>query len=270
MTGATDGLTSWAVCWRLARRDGVTIGLTSTDRDLTIAGLTYRAAPGMVPSAIELDEGGRDGSLEVAGALTADGIGAADLIAGRWDGAAVEVFMADWMVPEASAVPLASGTIGAVALTAGRFEADLRGPAAGLGGAANETTSPSCRATLGDRRCRVPMAGRRRIARVVAGAAATLTIDAPEPRANAHGDGRLRWLTGANSGLESAVLASAGAVLTLREPPPCDPRPGDRIELSEGCDRTLATCAGRFANAANFQGEPFLPGIDLLTRYPGA
>jgi len=42
------------------------------------------------------------------------------------------------------------------------------------------------------------------------------------------------------------------------------------VELVEGCDKSLATCATRFANAVNFRGEPYLPGIDLLTRYPGA
>nr|WP_258893257.1 phage BR0599 family protein [Sphingomonas sp. SUN019] len=40
--------------------------------------------------------------------------------------------------------------------------------------------------------------------------------------------------------------------------------------MTEGCDKSVATCAGRFANVANFRGEPYLPGIDLLTRYPGA
>ncbi len=40
-------------------------------------------------------------------------------------------------------------------------------------------------------------------------------------------------------------------------------------ELFEGCDRQLATCRDRFANFVNFQGEPHLPGNDLLTRYGG-
>ncbi|MFN7158060.1 MAG: phage BR0599 family protein, partial [Erythrobacter cryptus] len=44
-------------------------------------------------------------------------------------------------------------------------------------------------------------------------------------------------------------------------------QPGTRIELREGCDHTIATCAARFANAINFRGEPFLPGNDLLARY---
>jgi len=42
------------------------------------------------------------------------------------------------------------------------------------------------------------------------------------------------------------------------------------IELVEGCDKRLETCLSRFGNVVNFRGEPFLPGIDLLTRYPGA
>jgi hypothetical protein len=39
-------------------------------------------------------------------------------------------------------------------------------------------------------------------------------------------------------------------------------------ELREGCDHTIETCTSRFGNAANFRGEPFLPGNDLLARYP--
>ena len=33
---------------------------------------------------------------------------------------------------------------------------------------------------------------------------------------------------------------------------------------------TVATCAARFGNAVNFQGEPFLPGNDMLAQYPVA
>ena len=44
--------------------------------------------------------------------------------------------------------------------------------------------------------------------------------------------------------------------------------PGWLVRVREGCDHTIATCASRFANAANFQGEPFLPGNDILARYP--
>jgi uncharacterized phage protein (TIGR02218 family) len=262
----SDGLTSWAICWRIARRDGVAIGLTGHDRDLVIDGLAYRAAPGMVPSAIERSDGIDAEMMEVAGALTAAAITERDLVAGRWDGAEIRVFATDWTAPGEMLAVLGTGSIGAVSVKDGGFTAELRGPGAALDTAVNETTSPDCRAELGDKRCRVAMAGRRFVARVVSIDEAELTISV----AGGFGGGRLRWLTGLNSGLESAVLIAAGAVLTLREPPAFVAVAGDRLEVSEGCDKTLATCRSRFANAANFRGEPFLPGIDLLTRYPGA
>jgi uncharacterized phage protein (TIGR02218 family) len=87
---------------------------------------------------------------------------------------------------------------------------------------------------------------------------------------DAYGYGRMRWIGGANSGLDTAIVHSAGTELTLREPPPFSVAPGDLVEIREGCDKRLATCRNRFANVVNFRGEPHLPGNDLLTRYPGA
>lgn len=263
-----DGeLTTLALCWRVERRDGVTIGITAHDCDLELDGLVYRAAPGMTPSAISRSASLDADSMDVTGALTSTAIGEADLLAGRWDGARVALFATDWSAPGES-VPLGEGTIGAVETRGGTLTAELRGLSAALEQAVVEETSPECRAALGDRRCRVAMAGRRRFARVIGVAGATVTLDAIEPIANAYGGGRLRWFGGANSGLEDAIVLSGGATVTLRRPPRFAGM-GALVELIEGCDKSLATCAGRFANAANFRGEPYLPGIDLLTRYPG-
>jgi uncharacterized phage protein (TIGR02218 family) len=87
--------------------------------------------------------------------------------------------------------------------------------------------------------------------------------------ADAYGGGMLHWFGGANSGLAGAIAASDGAVVTLRVPPVFAVAAGALVELVEGCDRSLDTCTTRFGNAANFRGEPHLPGIDLLTRWPG-
>jgi uncharacterized phage protein (TIGR02218 family) len=265
-----DRLTTIVLCWRVERRDGVTVALTAHDRDLTVAGVTYRAAPGMTPSAVVRSEGLDADTMEARGALEARAITARDLGAGRWDGARVVVSAVDWRAPDAAPVPLGEGAIGEVEMRGGAFSAELRGVAALLERPVTEATSPGCRATLGDRRCRVPMAGRRRVARVMSVEDARVVLDAGEPVANAYGDGLLRWLGGENSGLESAVRASDGAAVTLRSPPVYAVAAGTLVEVTQGCDRRLATCAERFGNVANFRGEPYLPGIDLLTRYPGA
>jgi uncharacterized phage protein (TIGR02218 family) len=258
-------------CWRLERRDGVCLGFTTHDRDLAIGGLVYRASPGMLPSAIALSDGFDASSLDVTGALTSDAIWQEDLAAGRWDGAALFLLMLDWEAPEEVQLPRARGELGDVSLKGGGFEAELRGPTALLDRPVAEQTSPECRAQLGDRRCRIDMAGRTRFARIVAGRGeAVVEVDRPEAASNTYAYGRLRWITGANSGLENAIATSAGAQLTLWEPPRFAPAAGDLVELREGCDKQFATCTGRFANGANFRGEPHLPGMDLLTRYPGA
>lgn len=266
MSWLEGALTSVTLCWRIERRDGVTIGLTAHDRDLAIGGLVYRAAPGMTPSAIERGASLDAASMDVTGALSSAAINESDLLAGRWDGARVMVFATDWSAAGEIAT-LGEGTIGAVETGHGMLSAELKGGAAALERPVVEETSPECRAELGDRRCRVAMAGRRRFALVTGIEGAVLTLDAAEPVANCYGGGRLRWFGGANSGLEDAIARSAGACVTLRRPPRF--AAGGRVELIEGCDKSIATCGARFGNVRNFRGEPYLPGTDLLTRYPG-
>ncbi len=261
-------LTHLALCWRVERRDGVAVGLTAHDRDLLVDGVPHRAAPGVTPSAVVRSDGLEADTMDVAGALTADAIREDDLLAGRWDGARVTVFAVDWRDPRAR-VDLGSGTIGAVETGDGGFTAELAGSTAALDRPVAEETSPECRAELGDARCRVAMTGRRRFARVVAAAGAAVTLDAAEPVANAYGGGRLRWFGGEDAGMTRAIARSDGATVTLRSAAPAAAA-GTLVEVIEGCDKSIATCAQRFGNAANFRGEPYLPGIDLLTRYPGA
>jgi uncharacterized phage protein (TIGR02218 family) len=264
-------LTTIAFCWRLERRDGVAIGFTSHDRDLAIGGLVYRAAPGMLPSAIELSDGLEAQTLNVAGALSSSAITEADLNDGRWDGAGVRLFMVDWEDPEGESVHLTRGALGEITIGGSGFETEVRGPAALLERPVVEQTSPECRASFGDRRCRVDLAGRTRFVRVAAVVdEETLELAEAEPAGNCYAYGRARWIGGAGSGLELPILSSAGSRIVLRDPPAHAVAVGDLVELLEGCDKRFATCTARFGNAENFRGEPHLPGMDLLTRYPGA
>lgn len=255
-----------ALCWRLDRRDGVTLGFTSHDRDLSVGGIVYAARPEMLPSAPRQSDGFDVDTLDLDGALTDDAITDADLAAGRWDGAAARLFAVDWSDPAAVALPLAHGEIGDVSMRDGAFTAELRGPTALLERPVVEATSPDCRADLGDRRCRVDLAGRTHVVRVVGTDDLVLTIDRTTPD-GAYAFGRLRWLDGGNAGLANAIAASAGATVTLRDAPAATPVIGALAEIVEGCDRRFETCCDRFGNAANFRGEPHLPGADLLSRY---
>jgi uncharacterized phage protein (TIGR02218 family) len=264
-------VTSTAYGWRLERRDGVTLGFTSHDRDVEVDGLLLRAAPGMMPSTITESIGLDVDGLDVRGALTADAIRPDDLHAGRWDGARLAIFLFDWSDPQAGKRDLAIGELGAVSHSGDRFEAEFRGPAATLDRPVAPSTSPSCRAVFCGAACGLSAARfmHRRAVSSISGATVNFPAPLPGP-ADIFAFGSLRWLEGPNTGLRADILASGPNLVQLVASPPFPVAPDTLVELGEGCDKTIATCASRFANAINFRGEPYLPGNDILTRYPGA
>lgn len=264
-------VTSTAYGWRLERRDGVTLGFTSHDHDVEVDGLLLRAAPGMMPSTITESIGLNVDGLDVRGALTADAIRPDDLHAGRWDGARLAIFLFDWSDPQTGRRDLAIGDLGAVSHGGDRFEAEFRGPAAKLDLPVAPSTSPSCRAAFCDAACGLSAARFKHVRSVNTVVGATVNFTAPLPgAADAFAFGGLRWLEGPNCGLRADIIASGANMVQLAAPLPFPVMPGMLVELTEGCDKTIATCATRFANAINFRGEPYLPGNDILTRYPGA
>jgi uncharacterized phage protein (TIGR02218 family) len=264
-----DGeLTSLALCWRLERTDGAGVALTSHDQAVTVEGLRHEPTPGMTPAAVTRPLGLEPPSAEAGGALSSAALDETDLSLGRWDGARAQLTVVDWQEPDNEIIPLLGGEIGSVNIDGESFSAELRGAAAALGGAVCPATSPECRAEFGDKKCRVDLAGRSVVGHVVSSDGGALTLDiAVDERFVL---GRLRYLSGANCGLATVVLSSIGNVVEVRELPRASVETGCRVELREGCDKRFETCVSRFANAANFRGEPHLPGNDLLTRYPGA
>lgn len=267
MSSTSGALSTLAFCWRMERRDGAGLALTSHDEAILEEDVEYRSDPGVVPAAITQSLGVEPDSAEVAGALSAAALTEDDLNFGRWDGARVTLLAADWE-GGSNAVRLGGGELGEVAVSGSSFSAELHGAASRLSEPVCPSTSPECRAELGDKRCRVDLAGRSIRARVIA-------IDGPEIQLDRSLDdrflfGRLRYLAGANCGASSVILAVAGDTVRVRDLPKAAVEAGCVIAISEGCDKSLETCASRFQNAVNFRGEPHLPGNDLLTRYPGA
>lgn len=260
-------LASLAFCWRLERRDGAGLALTSHDRPLMIGGIRFEPAPGITPAAIRATMGLDPNMSEIHGSLSSEAITAADVSAGRWDGAALRLSAVDWEAPGAEALNLLQGELGQVALKDGAFEVDLLGAAAKIERPICPYTSPDCRAELGDPDCRVDMVGRG-LRALVTGVSGHL-VEVDEPVDERFRFGTIRFLSGAANGERRVILAAAGNELSLRSAPSGMVEAGTPVEIIEGCDKTLATCSGRFGNAVNFRGEPHLPGNDLLTRYPG-
>jgi uncharacterized phage protein (TIGR02218 family) len=263
-----EALEASATFCRIRRRDGVTLGLTSHDRDLWFDGVLHRAAPGVLPSAIRRSADLVPDSAEVQGALTHDSIGAADLAAGRFDGAGVELGVIDWETLDRAV--LYRGEIGDVTQQATSFAAELRSAKAMLEADLVPCTSPTCRARFGGPGCTLSVARFTHEAMLASvDFAANRARFAGGPPAADLRQGSLRWIDGPHAGLSMEVTSAdeSGVVLDVALDPALEP--GVRALLREGCDHTLQTCSGRFGNAVNFQGEPFVPGNDLIARYPG-
>jgi uncharacterized phage protein (TIGR02218 family) len=264
-------LTYLALCWRIVRRDGCALGFTTHDQPLLVAGLRYESAPGMVPSAVIATDGLDVDTMDVAGALSSGSISARDLLDGRYDGAAIELFLADWREPDAGRQPLAAGTIGTVEAGFGSdsaFTATLRGVTSIFAAPGVETYSPECRAELGDWRCRVPMRGRRSPRQVMVASEDRVLVAGIDATSVAlFAQGKLRVLSGSAAGLERRIVGSDEAWLLLDAPLAL--AADEIVLLHQGCDKRFSTCVSRFGNAANFRGEPHVPGNDLLTRFGG-
>lgn len=260
-----------AVCWRLARQDGVVLGFTSHDRDLRIDDVVFRAAPGMTPSAIVQTDGLNGDSMSVEGVLDAASVTVLDLAAGRWRGAAVEVLVCDWTDPAAWHLCLSRGRIG-----------DVSRPAAGTGGAFRVELltqfdlsterlplrlSPTCRNELGNDGCGVDLDGRRVDAVVSERVGSRIRLTAALADPSAFVMGWARFLSGPLCGVDRQILALDGEELVLDGDLPVAELQDVRVRLTPGCDKRLSTCAQRFGNVRMFGGEPHLPGTDALVRY---
>ena len=263
----TANLDTVATYWRIFRTDGVALGFVTHNRDLWFGGLRHRAAPGMLPSALRLTDDLTDDGTDISGALSHDSITDADCAAGLFDSARVEIGVVDWQGLQTAA--LYAGTITSMTREGAGFSAQMQSAKAIFDLDPVPRSSPGCRARFCGPGCDLPPDAhtyRAVVERVDPATGRIRFVDLPDPARFVHGE--LRWIDGPQTGQVRAILAASNQGVSLDRMPDHPPSAGTRAMLREGCDHTIATCAARFGNAANFRGEPFLPGNDLLMQYP--
>ncbi|UIJ70630.1 DUF2163 domain-containing protein [Aurantimonas sp. HBX-1] len=263
--------TTLAHGWRLTRKDGVVLGFTDHDAPLHFAGTVFEAATGLSATEAEATLGLAATTSEVEGALASAAIDEADIRAGRFDGARVEIFAVDWQDP-ASHLLLDVAELGEVKYGETGFAAELRGLTAALDRVRGRLYRRRCDAVFGDHRCRFPaQEPPHTIEVVIAGTEAAAVLVAGDLGGNPgrFGFGGAVFLDGAAAGLAAEVVTAAttglGTVrVALADPPEAAVQPGNRLRLTEGCDRRFSTCRDRFGNQANFRGFPHIPGGDQV------
>jgi len=269
-----DGTTTLSWCWRISCADGVALGFTDHDRALSFDGTEFEPESGFAASEIRSGSDLAVDAQDATGVLTSDRITEADILDGRWDNAAVELWRVNWADPS-QRVLLRRGAVGQIRRGRMAFVAEVRSLAHVLGQTVGRTFQAGCDAALGDARCGIDLENA--IYRGT-GVVTDLLRDRALMASGLSGfdagwftSGTVTWTSGANAGRITEVLAhglaDAISTLTLLEAPVRTIAEGDGFIARAGCDKRVATCGAKFANTANFRGFPNIPGQDAVLRY---
>lgn len=271
-----SGATTLAWCWRVIRRDGIVFGFTDHDHDVTFDGTTFEAASGFTGTDIHQSIGLSIDNLDVTGALQSDRLNEADLAAGQFDDARIEIWRVNWTETDQRLLMM-TGSIGEVKRGETAFTAELRSLSHYLDQSQGRTFQFACDATLGDARCTVDLddpaykgSGQ------VSAASAAYAFSASGLETFADGwftGGLLTWTSGANDGRSMEVkrhrLKEGGLVeIELWRSMPTVINVPDIFTIIAGCDKIYTTCKSKFVNGINFRGFPHIPGNKYVLAYP--
>ncbi len=270
-----SGATTLCWCWRITRADGSRLGFTDHDRRLIFDGTTFEAASGFSASEITESLGLSVDNLEVQSAISSDALTEADLAAGIYDNAEVEISRVNWADPSQRAL-VKSGTVGEVRRAGTAFAAEVRGLSHYLNQPKGRLFQYTCDADLGDPRCGVNLTSS------VYRGFGTVADIASARRFTASGlsgfapawftRGLVTFTSGTASGQSIEVKDHAAtngiATIELWAPARLPMAAGQTFRITAGCDKFAGTCATKFSNIVNFRGFPQMPGNDFIVRGP--
>lgn len=271
-----SGTTTLARAWQVRRRDKVTLGFTDHDEDIVLNGMVFKAATGMAAKALQQTTGLAVDNTEAIGALSDAGIDEGDVMAGRYDGAEVTIWLLNWADPAQNIIEF-SGTFGEVTRAGGAFTVDLRGLTEALNTPQGRVYQRGCDAVLGDSACKVDLSAPEfrtdMVVQLVAGSGEITLYGASDHPEEWFQLGRFAVVTGAAAGLVGMVkqdrrIGGGARRVALWQALPAALAMGDIVTLEAGCDRASDTCRIKFNNLLNFQGFPHIPGEDWQISYP--
>lgn len=261
--------TTLCQCLKVTRTDGTVLRYTTAQIDITVSGSLYLSGPGLEISDLASTSGLAVDNLELT--ILPDDSGTitrADLLTGKWNGAAFEIFECSYVDPTLGVNTLKVGNTGEVRLDRGKFVVEMRSLRQMLQQPVGAVTSKTCRYRLGDANCTVALAGYTFAGTVTAVASQQqFTASALAQAADYYVEGIVTFTSGLNTGYsQKCKVFTSGKVFTLSLPMPYTIAIGNTFTAIAGCQkRHLLDCKTKFSNLLNFGGEPDLPGVDALT-----
>jgi uncharacterized phage protein (TIGR02218 family) len=279
--------TAIAELWRVTRTDAQVFGWTSHDRDLVIAGVTYRASEGLLPTSSHSSDTLQVDTMDVTAFL--DVSTEAEIAAGVWDGAEVVNAEVIW-----SNLPAALdnnvyikrvGTLGEVQRQNNIFVAEIRGAAHKLLTRVGRLYGPTCpwrharwngSTYVASVECGLDLTGRIHTGTVtsVSATPALAFSDSAQSQASGYFSfGYITMTSGDNNGITREVRRWENKLFSLLRPFPYPVEVGDAYSAVIGDDHTYETCRDVLDNlvpagGGGFGGFSTVPGNAAVYASP--
>ena len=262
--------TNLVTCWKVTLDDGTVIGFTDHNTNLSVAGVTYRAAGGYNASSIVQTCGFAVDNHQIESVIDGDNITREDVVGGRWDGAVIERFQVNFRNTAGGTIPLSGITLGSFQVLDQVVAAEALGVKQAISQPRGDLVQLNCRYVVGDEKCQLVLVED-------AGAITSLddnanVYDTNRVEADDHySEGVLRFTSGENSGLSIEVrdfenAAGEGKFIFVQEMP-YQIQVGDTYVATLGCRRTEVACKA-LSNFVNYGGEPHVPGLNRFLSAP--
>lgn len=262
------GTTHLATCWKTTRVDGTVFAATSHGEDIILDGVTYSSIASYLMTDQQSGAELAPDNFELEGFLASPSITLADIHAGVWDAAVIEMFEVNFADLTQGRNLLMTGTLGEIKAARSKFNVEARGLTQKLTRRIVRLMNKECDADLGDARCTINLASftasgtvtavneRNGIVAAVFGTQAT----------HYYTGGLVTFTSGLNDGLAMEIMTHSNpdTWALLHQQMPYTVAIGDTFTVSAGCaKRYEEDCIGKFNNGVNFRGYPHLPGTDI-------
>ncbi len=278
---------SVATIVKITRTDGAAYGFTTHDAPIVFDGLTYDTISSVDLEGALLSKGDMSiGGGPIRGLCDADGFDAADIEAGLWDYATLEVSTVNWRDLTMGCDMLPGAELGEVQLDGLQFTAELRGLEHKLQNIVGHTVQASCQAIFGDANCKVVLSPTWQrsvtVTAVVSDREFTTTLAEANDWARY---GKVAFLTGAAAGLSMEIKSQTAGAIVLHLDMQRPVQVGDTLIVTAGCDHVhqvevdaegyatgvvTGDCKNRYSNVVNlYRASPFMTTQKAATLFGG-
>ncbi len=267
-----------ATLWRVVcALDSFSYYFTDHDEDIVYAGNTYVASTGYTRTSISSSVALDVDQLQIEGLIDDVSIVEADLRAGKFDFAFVEISIINYVVPTDGIMIMRQGHFGEVALKDSFYVVELRGLTQLFANEILYTFNVDCSADLGDSRCTIDLANSNfyqdnlGVDSFTDNQTFVSSLMPAAPTVGAWVFGYIQWDRGANAGRKMEIKAFTNGTKTVKLflPMPYDINPAtDQFTAVAGCDKKVPTCRDTYGNLPNYRGFPFIPTVREMLKYP--